>query len=194
MKWKMEDMFHTGAIIPDSLHRVSNDAERAECVSSSDLLTIPPPLLSLHPQSLHSPQISTFTALPLYSPSSPHLSHTQPEVKEAFSFRAGGGVGELAFRSPSSMALYARTPGPSTWQCDNVAGLFKRDPVCVKCFSPWRATAGQGQGAWKVLVKERGHLWSQNVKGWTFWLTLAGGAGFCFFGFWIVNLTSKHNV
>lgn len=107
---------------------------------------------------------------PLLSPSAPHLSHTQPEEKELLSFRP--------FRLPSSsssssIALYAGTPGPSTWQCDNVAGLFKRDPVFVKCFCPWRATTGQERGA----VKAEGELWSHDVKGRTFWLTWAEQAG-----------------
>lgn len=74
--------------------------------------------------------------------SAPHISSTQPEVKELFSGPCVGGSGG---GSPSSIALYARTPGPSTWQCDNALGLFKRDPVFVKCSSPRRAPrAGSG--------------------------------------------------
>lgn len=131
---------------------------------------LPPP----HPQSLHSPK-------------NLHLHHPPPFVcvsssplpypawgERAVLIQAGGeggaGGGELAFRSPSFMP---GTPGPSTWQCDNVAGLFKRDPVFVKCFSPWRATTGQGQGTWKVPEKEEGQLWSHNVKGMDFLINLS---------------------
>lgn len=107
---------------------------------------------------------------PLLSPSAPHLSHTQPEEKELLSFRP--------FRLPSSsssssIALYAGTPGPSTWQCDNVAGLFKRDPVFVKCFCPWRATTGQERGA----VKAEGELWCERTD-FLINLSRAGRGGF----------------
>lgn len=124
-----------------------------------------PPSFSLHilnffpllksPPPPSSPAFVSFSSSPLPDPA--RGERTVPIQ--------GSGGGKLAFRSPSSMALYARTPGPSTWQCDNVAGLFKRDPVFVKCFSPWRATTGQGQEPWTVLMKEEGQLWSRNVKG-----------------------------
>lgn len=71
------------------------------------------------------------------------------------------------------MTLYTKTPGPSTWQCDNTAAVFKRDPVFVKCFSPWRATREQGQETWKVPVKEKGQLWSHDVKGMDFMINLS---------------------
>lgn len=114
-----------------------------------------------HPQSLiRSPKISTSTVLALLSP--PHLSHTQLEVKELFSFRAvveevGGGWGGGLLSGPPPQWLFM--PGPLGHQHDNVTmwqGFFKRDPVFVKCFSPLKSNHGAGSGDLKSAHERRG--------------------------------------
>lgn len=111
-----------------------------------------------HPQSLiRSPKISTSTVLALLSP--PHLSHTQPEVKEMFSFRAvveevGGGA---CFQVPLLNGSLCQDPwaiNMTMWQCGRA--FFKRDPVFVKCFSPLKSNHGAGSGDLKSAHERRG--------------------------------------
>lgn len=152
----------------------------------------PPPLLHV----INSSPI--LNLLPHHPPPlSPRAPPPGPRWKNSSHSGSKGRRGKLAFRFPSSMVLYTQTPGPSTWQCDNVAGLFKIDPVFVKCFDPEEQLRGRARGPKRCLWKKRANFDHKMQQRWTFWLTGAGWAVFCCSGFWravIENLIHQANI
>lgn len=155
---------------------------------------LPPP----HPQSLHSPK-----NLHLHHPPPFVCVSSSPLPYPAWGERTvliqagveGGGGGESLLSGPPPLCQ-----GPLGHQHDNVTmwrGFLKEILCLLSVFPPEEQPRGRVRGPEKCPRKKRANFDHTMWKGWTFWLTWAGRASLCCFGFKgvvVLNLSYNENL
>lgn len=141
------------------------------------------PLTLLHPQSLHSPKSPPSPSSPFVSLCSSPLPYPAPRWKNCSHSGYSGGDGGVSLLS-GLLPQWLFMPGPLGHQHDNVTmwrGFLKEILCLLSVFPPEEQPRGRVRGPEKCSWKTRANFDHTMWKGWTFWLTWAGRAGFCFF-------------